>query len=531
MKKNKKFKCVIILPAFHLIRKCESDFYLKLFQLDKLEVTSVVMINRKSGVSNNFFFNLALNFVQFVESKFTIKNSPDDLAKLKKFLLERIKFLSQKKLWEDVNNKEICSADIVLNLNNIPLPNFKFIKTSYGIWSFNHDVKNENYKFQDFCKYFKQKEIYIMSLYTFINKKNYKIKKFKFNKFKFFLQTKEYAITKSLNFVFYEIKSIISKEHTQNYKLFKSNSNNFTVFNIIQYIFFSYSNAIIQKLTPYNLQINNLENFKWHLAIVSGNINNINNLEKAKVLTPPTSEFWADPCLVEHNNEKFIFFENFQYLKNKGCIAVGRLINNELKDIKNIISRKYHFSYPHVFKYKNHFYLIPETFQAQRLEIWKSKEFPYKWKLHKTFFHGKKLADTSIVKFKKNFWLFTNISNDRYNDFTSELHIFKVSSPLLEKIQPHRRNPVVTDTDNARNAGPLFYQNDKYLIRPSQAYVNGIYGNYINFNRIEKLNLDHYKEKIVRKIKPNFRNDIIGIHHISKHKNQAVIDIFKNKIK
>ena len=38
-------------------------------------------------------------------------------------------------------------------------------------------------------------------------------------------------------------------------------------------------------------------------------------------------------------------------------------------------------------------------------------------------------------------------------------------------------------------------------------------------------------QKIVRKIKPNFRNDIIGIHHISKHKNQAVIDIFKNKIK
>ena len=83
----------------------------------------------------------------------------------------------------------------------------------------------------------------------------------------------------------------------------------------------------------------------------------------------------------------------------------------------------FHLSYPYIFEYKDNFYLIPETHEKKRLEIWKSIKFPYKWKLHKTILQGLKIADTSIIKYRGNYWVFANISNDEYNDFTSELHI------------------------------------------------------------------------------------------------------------
>ena len=57
-------------------------------------------------------------------------------------------------------------------------------------------------------------------------------------------------------------------------------------------------------------------------------------------------------------------------------------------------------------------------------------------KLHKTILQGLKIADTSIIKYRGNYWVFANISNDEYNDFTSELHIYKANNPLLDKLIP-----------------------------------------------------------------------------------------------
>ena len=79
-------------------------------------------------------------------------------------------------------------------------------------------------------------------------------------------------------------------------------------------------------------------------------------INKLVPILPPKGFFYADPFLVERNNEFFLFFENYSYKKNKGNISCGLLKNDKLTNIKDIISSKNHYSYPFIFNYENKFY-------------------------------------------------------------------------------------------------------------------------------------------------------------------------------
>ena len=83
--------------------------------------------------------------------------------------------------------------------------------------------------------------------------------------------------------------------------------------------------------------------------------------------------------------------------------------------------------------------------------------------------------------------------------------------------------------ETARNGGQVYIDSKKNLIRPSQAYVKGIYGHYLNLSKITKLSLYEYEEKIIKRIKPTFQDDLIGIHHISHNQNKSIIDVLKRK--
>ena len=42
--------------------------------------------------------------------------------------------------------------------------------------------------------------------------------------------------------------------------------------------------------------------------------------------------------------------------------------------------------------------------------------------------------------------------------------------------------------------------------------------------------MSEYEEKIIKKINPTFKSNIIGVHHISHNKKKSVIDIMMRKI-
>ena len=98
----------------------------------------------------------------------------------------------------------------------------------------------------------------------------------------------------------------------------------------------------------------------------------------------------------------------------------------------------------------------------------------------------------------------------------------------FNKLEPHKLNPVIIDSRIARNAGKIFYNNRRQIIRPSQINIREKYGSGININIIKKLTLNDYKEQLIAKIEPDTNHDVEGVHHIATYKNKIYIDALFN---
>jgi hypothetical protein len=215
----------------------------------------------------------------------------------------------------------------------------------------------------------------------------------------------------------------------------------------------------------------------------------------------------------------------------KGKISCGKIKNNQLIDIKDVLDLDYHLSYPYVFMENNEIYLMPESNANNRLEIYKCIQFPTQWELYSTAFNGEKVADASFYQDEnQQKWLFVNKKADLYSPMDSELYIYKVDSLQLNTLEAHKQNPVIIDSRTARNGGAIFkYNNEKY--RPSQANIEGIYGRALNLNKIKKLTIDEYIEETIITVKPNFYKGLNSVHHLHQVDGLFVIDAAFRKLK
>ena len=109
------------------------------------------------------------------------------------------------------------------------------------------------------------------------------------------------------------------------------------------------------------------------------------------------------------------------------------------------------------------------------------------------------------------------------------LYIYKIQGNNFENIEPHKSNPVITDSKVARNAGKIFYSRNGNLIRPSQMNISNIYGYALNINKIIKLSINEYVEEKLFTIEPGQLNGVRGIHHISQEKNFFILDACYHK--
>lgn len=238
------------------------------------------------------------------------------------------------------------------------------------------------------------------------------------------------------------------------------------------------------------------------------------------------NRFLADPFLFENNGETFLFFEDFSYKTDLGHIGVGKLDGTKFEMIGPAYIAPHHLSFPYVFRHGDDIFMLPETYQANRLEIWRAVDFPTGWELYSTSLEGVSAVDSVLREIDGEWWLFTNICRDSFNDHCAELHIFRTDGPAMTKIEPHHLNPVVIGSDTARGGGPIFGQDGRWF-RISQDNSEASYGYGFNIMEIEKLDLQHYSERRVRHVTPDFLPGLIGCHQFDAAGGLFVIDIRK----
>jgi len=240
-------------------------------------------------------------------------------------------------------------------------------------------------------------------------------------------------------------------------------------------------------------------------------------------IVPPDDRFWADPFVIYHHGQYYIFIEEHITGREKAHISV--IVMDETGGYKNavpVLDRPYHLSFPQVFEHEGAFYMIPETSESEAIELYTSSNFPYNWEKVMNIKERILAYDTTVLYRDNHWWLFANTTESRDQSSWDELSIFYADDLFSGCWKAHSKNPVISDVRRSRPAGAVFEKEGR-LYRPSQD-CSRRYGYGININEILVLTEDDYQEQVVEEIKPPDGGDIVATHTINRAHNMLVLD-------
>jgi len=239
-------------------------------------------------------------------------------------------------------------------------------------------------------------------------------------------------------------------------------------------------------------------------------------------LNQPKNISRADPFIINENNRNYIFFEEFDISKRHGYLCVGEL-NQDTKSIDNVevcLEKSYHLSFPNVFKYKDNYFMIPESHENKSIDLYKFDNFPYKLKKVKTLVNDIDAVDSVIIFKDRLCYLFTNILLNKNCYHSENLSIFTSTDLFKGTFIENHTNPVESDPSYSRMAGQFFQENDK-LFRVSQDCKN-MYGYKINIFQVNELSENYYKESLAKELFPP--KGYIAFHTFNRSENIMVAD-------
>jgi hypothetical protein len=227
-----------------------------------------------------------------------------------------------------------------------------------------------------------------------------------------------------------------------------------------------------------------------------------------RALPNPAGRYLADPFPIEVDGRHFLFVEDYSNAARRAVISVSEAGHDDAwSSPRSVLECDYHLSYPFVFEHEGAIYMLPETGEASRVELYRAVEFPDEWRLERVLLDGLTAFDATLHIEDGFLWFFANIvegPEDR-----GELWLFS-SRSLDGEWRPHPQNPIVTDPGTARPAGRLFRQGG-LLIRPGQDCSIG-YGEAVVLNRVDALSPGEYSETPIDRIEPDWMRGVERTH-------------------
>lgn len=182
--------------------------------------------------------------------------------------------------------------------------------------------------------------------------------------------------------------------------------------------------------------------------------------------------FLADPFFVKEKDTFYLFFE---HKTNKSDADIGLLTSVDGKKYQyrgTVLSQKFHLSYPQVFKYRDDFYMVPESKQANAVLLYKAHHFPFDWRVCDTLIANVQLVDPSI-------YLSDSLNIMVASDYAKNMYVYEADS-LLGKWNLHQKPIALIGTES--RAGGRFLADKKGLILPVQNFTKG-YGYGVSLYR------------------------------------------------
>jgi len=216
-----------------------------------------------------------------------------------------------------------------------------------------------------------------------------------------------------------------------------------------------------------------------------------NPILSAKDVTDIKARFVADPFMIKNQSGYYLFFEVLNDKRNTGEIAYAFSHDMMQWQYRNVVLKeRFHLSYPSVFFWKNHYYMIPECNDSGGIQLYQAQSFPDQWQHITTIIQSRgrysALVDPSIIQYQNHWYLFS------YAPKRKNLHLF-TSYTLTGPWKEHPKSPIVSNSPHFARPGGKVIIHDGGLYRYAQDETPN-YGTKVWAIRITELTEDRYEE-------------------------------------
>jgi hypothetical protein len=227
--------------------------------------------------------------------------------------------------------------------------------------------------------------------------------------------------------------------------------------------------------------------------------------------------FVADPFMLKTHHSWHLFFEVMNQQSRKGEIGLASSDNALQWTYQRIVlAEPFHLSYPYVFEWMGDYYMVPESYQARSIRLYKAMRFPTHWSLVTTLLSGGVFKDPSIFHYHNTWWMFAETNPHHKNNTLRLYYADDLSGPWHE----HQQSPIIAENPHfARPGGRVLVLNDRVIRYTQDCYP--VYGTQVHAFQVTELTKHHYQEKRVCEQAIVAASGIgwnaCGMHHIDPH--------------
>ena len=229
--------------------------------------------------------------------------------------------------------------------------------------------------------------------------------------------------------------------------------------------------------------------------------------------------YYADPFPFVHAGQRYIFLEEFPFATQRGCIAVAAIDDDgQASTPRIVLEEPHHLSYPFVFEHDGDVWMIPESGEAKRIDLYRAERFPDRWTHEATLIDNVAAYDATLLRHDGRLWLFASLARWSSTSWDN-LSLFHAAD-LLGPWTAYADNPVLLDARKSRPGGAFFTHNGA-ILRPVQD-CSDVYGGDLAFERLDALTPTDYRQSEAGRIVSNMR----GCHTYNRHGDIETIDVF-----
>lgn len=227
----------------------------------------------------------------------------------------------------------------------------------------------------------------------------------------------------------------------------------------------------------------------------------------------------ADPFMIRAGGTWHMFFEVLAWRgrTRKGEIGHATSADGLRWDYRRIVlAEPFHLSYPHVFADGPDFFMIPESWRAGGVRLYRADPFPDRWVLVKTLLSGPVFLDSSVFHRDGRWWMLTGTGPGPAHGTLRLFHAAELAGPWSE----HRRSPIVEADPHAARPGGRVVAASGRLLRFAQD-CSPEYGLAVRAFEITGLDQRDYREEEIA------GNPVLagsgrgwnagGMHHLDLH--------------